>query len=142
MARSNERPIFVAEADRVGTLRRNCRGNLQKLLRRIEWAAVGNYEVSATPLDASMVRRSPGAARKVLPLRCQRRRSRVGLRIDSPASRRIASHPVIPCVTQTKAEARAGLLTLPNVSPEWIERRLAGAVQDVVGIEGGVVSGC
>jgi hypothetical protein len=32
---------------------------------------------------------------------------------------------VIPCVTQTKAEARAELVTLPDVTPEWIEKRLA-----------------
>jgi len=32
---------------------------------------------------------------------------------------------VIPCVTQTKAEARAELETLPGVTPEWIEKRLA-----------------
>ena len=32
---------------------------------------------------------------------------------------------VIPCITQTKAEARAELETLPDVMPEWIERRLA-----------------
>jgi hypothetical protein len=32
---------------------------------------------------------------------------------------------VIPCITQTKAEARAELETLPSVTPEWIEKRLA-----------------
>jgi len=32
---------------------------------------------------------------------------------------------VIPCITQTKAEARAELETLPGVTPEWIERHLA-----------------
>jgi len=32
---------------------------------------------------------------------------------------------MIPCVTQTKAEARAELETLPGVTPEWIEGRLA-----------------
>src|SRR6266403_1031364 len=32
---------------------------------------------------------------------------------------------VIPCVTQTKAEARDELATLPGVTPEWIEMRLA-----------------
>jgi hypothetical protein len=32
---------------------------------------------------------------------------------------------VIPCMTQTKAEVRAELETLPGVTPEWIERRLA-----------------
>ena len=32
---------------------------------------------------------------------------------------------VIPCITQTKAEARAELETLPGASPEWIEKRLA-----------------
>jgi catechol 2,3-dioxygenase-like lactoylglutathione lyase family enzyme len=32
---------------------------------------------------------------------------------------------VIPCITQTKAEARHELATLPDVSPEWIEMRLA-----------------
>jgi catechol 2,3-dioxygenase-like lactoylglutathione lyase family enzyme len=32
---------------------------------------------------------------------------------------------VIPCITQTKAEARAELETLPGVTPEWIEKRLA-----------------
>jgi hypothetical protein len=32
---------------------------------------------------------------------------------------------VIPCITQAKAEARAGLETLPGVTPEWIENRLA-----------------
>jgi catechol 2,3-dioxygenase-like lactoylglutathione lyase family enzyme len=32
---------------------------------------------------------------------------------------------VIPCTTQTKTEARAELETLPDVMPEWIERRLA-----------------
>jgi catechol 2,3-dioxygenase-like lactoylglutathione lyase family enzyme len=31
---------------------------------------------------------------------------------------------VISCITQTKAEARAELATLPGVSPEWIEKRL------------------
>jgi catechol 2,3-dioxygenase-like lactoylglutathione lyase family enzyme len=31
---------------------------------------------------------------------------------------------VIPCITQTKAEARAELETLPDAMPEWIERRL------------------
>ena len=31
---------------------------------------------------------------------------------------------VIPCITQTKAEARAELESLPGVTPEWIERRL------------------
>jgi hypothetical protein len=34
---------------------------------------------------------------------------------------------VIPCVTQTKAEARDELTTLPDVTPEWIERHLAAA---------------
>ena len=32
---------------------------------------------------------------------------------------------VIPCVTQRKAEARDELVTLPGVTPEWIEMRLA-----------------
>jgi hypothetical protein len=32
---------------------------------------------------------------------------------------------VIPCITQTKAEARGELATLPGVTPEWIEMRLA-----------------
>ena len=32
---------------------------------------------------------------------------------------------VIPCVTQTKAEGRDELATLPGVSPEWIEMRVA-----------------
>src|SRR5437764_288652 len=32
---------------------------------------------------------------------------------------------VIPCITQTKAEARAELETLPSVTYEWIEERLA-----------------
>jgi len=32
---------------------------------------------------------------------------------------------VIRCVTQTKAQARAELETLPDVRPEWIEQRLA-----------------
>ena len=32
---------------------------------------------------------------------------------------------VIPCITQTKAEARAELETLPSVTHEWIEERLA-----------------
>ena len=32
---------------------------------------------------------------------------------------------VIPCVTQTKAEARGELASLPGVTPEWIEKRLA-----------------
>ena len=32
---------------------------------------------------------------------------------------------VIPCVTQTKGEARVELATLPGVTPEWIEMRLA-----------------
>jgi hypothetical protein len=32
---------------------------------------------------------------------------------------------VIPCVTQTRAEARDELATLPGVTPDWIERRLA-----------------
>ncbi len=32
---------------------------------------------------------------------------------------------VIPSVTQTKAEARDELATLPGVTPEWIEMRLA-----------------
>jgi hypothetical protein len=32
---------------------------------------------------------------------------------------------VIPCITQTKAEARAELETLPGVTAEWIEERLA-----------------
>jgi len=31
---------------------------------------------------------------------------------------------VISCITQTKAEARAELETLPGVTPEWIEKRL------------------
>ena len=31
---------------------------------------------------------------------------------------------VIPCVTQTKAEAQDELVTLPGVTPEWIEMRL------------------
>ena len=31
---------------------------------------------------------------------------------------------VIPCITQTKAEARAELESLPGATPEWIERRL------------------
>src|ERR1700736_6550268 len=31
---------------------------------------------------------------------------------------------VISCITQTKAEARAELETLPGVLPEWIEKRL------------------
>jgi hypothetical protein len=32
---------------------------------------------------------------------------------------------VIPCVTQTRAEARAELETLPEVTRDWIEERLA-----------------
>jgi hypothetical protein len=32
---------------------------------------------------------------------------------------------VIPCITQTKAEARAELETLPGVTPKWIEEHLA-----------------
>jgi hypothetical protein len=32
---------------------------------------------------------------------------------------------VIPCITQTKAEACAELETLPGITPEWIERHLA-----------------
>ena len=32
---------------------------------------------------------------------------------------------VIPCLTQTKTEARTELGTLPGVTPEWIEKRLA-----------------
>src|SRR5215831_17817697 len=32
---------------------------------------------------------------------------------------------VIPCITQTKAEARAELESLRGVTPEWIEQRLA-----------------
>jgi catechol 2,3-dioxygenase-like lactoylglutathione lyase family enzyme len=32
---------------------------------------------------------------------------------------------VIPCVMQTRAEARSELATLPGVTPEWIEKRLA-----------------
>src|ERR1700738_3017813 len=32
---------------------------------------------------------------------------------------------VIPCLTQRKAEARDELVTLPGVTLEWIERRLA-----------------
>lgn len=32
---------------------------------------------------------------------------------------------VIPCLTQTKTEARAELATLPGVSPQWIEERLS-----------------
>ena len=32
---------------------------------------------------------------------------------------------VIPCITQRKAEARDELATLPGVTPEWIEMRLA-----------------
>jgi hypothetical protein len=32
---------------------------------------------------------------------------------------------VIPCVTQMKAESRDELATLPGVTPEWIEMRLA-----------------
>ena len=31
----------------------------------------------------------------------------------------------IPCITQTKAEALAELETLPSVTYEWIEERLA-----------------
>jgi hypothetical protein len=30
---------------------------------------------------------------------------------------------VIPCITQTKAEARAELESLPGATPEWIERQ-------------------
>jgi hypothetical protein len=32
---------------------------------------------------------------------------------------------VIPCVTQTKAEARAELASLPGVTRDWIEERLS-----------------
>jgi hypothetical protein len=32
---------------------------------------------------------------------------------------------VIPCITQTKAEAGAELETLPGVTAKWIEKRLA-----------------
>ena len=32
---------------------------------------------------------------------------------------------VIPCISQTKAEARGELETLPSVTYEWIEERLA-----------------
>ena len=35
------------------------------------------------------------------------------------------SPAVIPCVTQTKAEARDELASLPGATPEWIEMRLA-----------------
>jgi hypothetical protein len=32
---------------------------------------------------------------------------------------------VISCITQPRAEARAELATLPGVTPEWLEARLA-----------------
>ena len=32
---------------------------------------------------------------------------------------------VIPCIAQTRAEARAELETLPGVTAEWIEQRIA-----------------
>ncbi len=32
---------------------------------------------------------------------------------------------VIPCIMQTRAETRSELATLPSVTPEWIEKRLA-----------------
>jgi hypothetical protein len=37
---------------------------------------------------------------------------------------------VIPCITQTKAEARAELATMPGVTPEWIERHVAALPGD------------
>ncbi len=36
---------------------------------------------------------------------------------------------VIACVTQTKAEARAELASLPGVTPEWIEERLSALAE-------------
>jgi hypothetical protein len=32
---------------------------------------------------------------------------------------------VIPCIAQTKAEARSELATLPGITPQWIEERLS-----------------
>src|SRR5271156_3446849 len=32
---------------------------------------------------------------------------------------------VVPCIMQTRAQARSELATLPGVTPEWIEKRLA-----------------
>jgi hypothetical protein len=50
-----------------------------------------------------------------------------GIRLEFASQPEDGETPaVIPCITHTKAEARAELETLPGVTPEWIERRLAG----------------
>ena len=41
-----------------------------------------------------------------------------------------ADQRVLPCMTQTKAQARSELLTLPGATPEWVEQRLAAMPGD------------
>jgi hypothetical protein len=49
-----------------------------------------------------------------------------GIRLEFACQPEDAEAPaVIPCVMQTKAEARDELETLPGVTAEWIEKRLA-----------------
>ena len=48
-----------------------------------------------------------------------------GIRLEIACQPEDGAMPaVIPCITQTKAEARAELKSLPGATPEWIERRL------------------
>jgi hypothetical protein len=49
-----------------------------------------------------------------------------GIRLECACQPEDGETPtVIRCITQTKAEARAELETLPGITPEWIEKRLA-----------------
>ena len=48
-----------------------------------------------------------------------------GIRLEFACQPEDAETPVvIPCITQTKADARVELETLPGVTAEWIEKRL------------------
>jgi NAD(P)-dependent dehydrogenase (short-subunit alcohol dehydrogenase family) len=49
-----------------------------------------------------------------------------GIRLEFACQPEDGEEPaVIPCVTQTKAEACDELVTLPGVTPEWVEMRVA-----------------
>jgi catechol 2,3-dioxygenase-like lactoylglutathione lyase family enzyme len=50
-----------------------------------------------------------------------------GIRLEFACQPEDGERPaVLPCVTQTKAEARGELASLPGATPEWLEERLAG----------------
>ena len=50
-----------------------------------------------------------------------------GIRLEFACQPEDGEDPqVLRCITQSKAEARAELASLPGATPAWIEERLAG----------------